>query len=429
MREQKEVIFGCKHFCMGVHFDSDWLVRSDWTVDLTHPRVDAEEGWQYATSFTEPEERWSAEPPPPLQRLLSGSGAMAVGLGGASSRSSSAGRSSGLQSWVRRRRWVRVMRRRLDIPPLPFLGPDGNMYQICGDGAMIPYVNEEGNEFTDSDGHEMAAMPVSNLSMSQDYVSRSRYVAGAPSPDTATNGASQSAVDTRRAIAKLERAVMELRMGMLGMHSHLQSPIYRNDFVQATRILREEPKRRCFSMLIAENLSANVSQLVQQALFSLVVRVHQFYFPLKSLISVSRGGIEEDGIDDDSDDEEFYYPGNSPTSTTTPRPPSTHSHHSQSTDYFNRPTISRTSTDLTPHLSQAPEFRVPTHETPQKVARSRSGTPTPHLIHAQWERDDAVSQCSGCKRRFTFLFRKVCFEILNLGEQLFMAVVNLLCSM
>ena len=35
-----------------------------------------------------------------------------------------------------------------------------------------------------------------------------------------TNGASQSAVDTRRAIAKLERAVMELRMGMLGMRFH-----------------------------------------------------------------------------------------------------------------------------------------------------------------------------------------------------------------
>lgn len=120
-------------------------------------------------------------------------------------------------------------------------------------------------------------------------------------------------------------------------------------------------------------------------------------------------GIDAEGeeIDDDSDDDEFHYPGSSPTSTT-PRPSSVHSHRSQSTDYFNRPTITRTSTDLTPHLSQAPEFRVPTHEAPQKIALPRSGTPTPHLIHAQWERDVAVTQCNSCKRRFTFLFRKVC---------------------
>ena len=141
-----------------------------------------------------------------------------MGLGGTPGRSSSASRSSSLQSWVRRRRWVRVMRRRLDIPPLPFLGSDGNMYQISGDGALLPYVGEEGNEFTDSDGHEMSAMPVSNLSMSQDYVARSRYLAGTPAVDSTTNGATRSAVDTRRAITKLERAVMELRMGMLGMY-------------------------------------------------------------------------------------------------------------------------------------------------------------------------------------------------------------------
>lgn len=111
--------------------------------------------------------------------------------------------------------------------------------------------------------------------------------------------------------------------------------------------------------------------------------------------------------DDDSDDQSFHYPGSSPTSTTTPRPPSVRSQRSQATDYFSRPTISRTSTDLTPHLSQAPEFRVPTHEAPQKIMVSRRNTPTPHSIHAQWERDETVSECHECKRRFTFLFRKV----------------------
>lgn len=141
---------------------------------------------------------------------------MAVGLsGGSSSRSSSSSRASGPQNWVRRRRWVRVMRRRLDIPPLPFLGPDGNMYQISGDGTLVPHISDEETEYDDSDGHEMASMPVSNLSMSQDYVARSRYLAGTPA-DGIVNGDNVSFVDARRAIAKLERAVMELRMGMLG---------------------------------------------------------------------------------------------------------------------------------------------------------------------------------------------------------------------
>lgn len=118
--------------------------------------------------------------------------------------------------------------------------------------------------------------------------------------------------------------------------------------------------------------------------------------------------IDEDGPydDDDSDDESFHYPGSSPTSTTA-RPPSVRSQRSQATDYFNRPTISRTSTDLTPHLSQAPEFRVPTHEAPQKIMVPRRNTPTPHSIHAQWQRDEAVSECHECRRRFSFLFRKV----------------------
>lgn len=33
--------------------------------------------------------------------------------------------------------------------------------------------------------------------------------------------------------------------------------------------------------------------------------------------------------------------------------------------------------------------------------------PTPHQVHAQWERDDAASECRECHRRFTFLSRRV----------------------
>lgn len=191
-------------------------------MDLTYPKVDAEEGWQYARSFDDPDEEWSAEPPPALERLLSGAGVMTAGFGASTSRQSSALRSINAQSWVRRRRWVRVMRRRLDIPPLPYLGSEGSMYQLAEDGTLEPYVTDTRDDDYGSDGYELGAMPRTFLSVSQDYVARSRYLAGTPA-DTSVNGDPTSAIEMRRAITKLEQAVMELRTGIFGWISfHFQ---------------------------------------------------------------------------------------------------------------------------------------------------------------------------------------------------------------
>lgn len=191
--------------------------RSDWTLDLTYPRVNVEEGWQYAHSFDDAEDQWSAEPPPQLERLLTGSGVMTMGLSTPHVRQGSSSTSVSSQKWVRRRRWVRVMRRRLDIPPLPFLGPDGAMYQLSGEGVLVPSFADGSSDEYERDGHELGAMPASFLAVSQDYVARSRYLAGVThGSDTPTHGEGPSAIETRRAIAKLERAVMELRTGMLG---------------------------------------------------------------------------------------------------------------------------------------------------------------------------------------------------------------------
>lgn len=108
------------------------------------------------------------------------------------------------------------MRRRLDIPPLPFLGTDGAMYDLSSGGTLMPHISDVQSDGFSGDGQELGAMPTSFLSTSQDYVARSRYLAGTPAVDSLTNGDPLSAVDARRAIAKLERAVMELRTGMLG---------------------------------------------------------------------------------------------------------------------------------------------------------------------------------------------------------------------
>ncbi|OSD04369.1 hypothetical protein PYCCODRAFT_1444065 [Trametes coccinea BRFM310] len=348
-----------------------WL--SDWTLDVTPPNVDAQDGWQYAHSFNDPHDEWVAEPPPQLERLLNGGGAVAVGLGG-SNRSRSSSRASastgshphGSQTWVRRRRWVRVMRRRLDIPPLPFLQPDGAMYHLV-DGQLIPYIEHDGSEFGGSDGQEMAAMPSSGMS-SQDYVARARYLVGTPQPDDRDTG---SALEARRMIAKLERATNELRQGILSdddAERRIQAEVLLNAYN------RELERRR---------MAASAQGL---------------------LLSGQDDTTFDD--DDDDDEEEFRYPG-APSPPLTARPPSIRS---TTTDYFGRASgsSSRTPADLTPHLSQAPEFRVPTHEAPQKVFTPRWPAPVPHQVHAQWERDDAVSECRECRRRFTFLNRRHC---------------------
>ena len=155
---------------------------------------------------------------------MSGTGAVSAGLNSPSRRSPSgsngrAGQSSrpnsmSAQHWVRRRRWVRVMRRRLDIPPMPFLQPDGRMYHLDADGVLIPTADEDENNFSE-DGQEMGSMPSTGLSSAQDYVARARYLAGSPYEDAESSSRDTSVVDVRRAIAKLERATTELRQGIL----------------------------------------------------------------------------------------------------------------------------------------------------------------------------------------------------------------------
>ncbi|KAJ3892916.1 hypothetical protein GG344DRAFT_87465 [Lentinula edodes] len=409
-----------------------WL--SDWTLDVTHPGVDADQGWQYARNFDDPEEEWTPEVTGALGRVLGGglgglSGVLRTppGLGRSSSNSDSrSGSGSNSTSatptpttYVRRRRWVRVMRRRLDIPPLPFLFPDGKMYLVREDGGLVRYIHhpnvsdedasqprspaywdpnassdevaysygEEGHQ----EGQELSTIP-SRSSKAQDYVSRARYLVGSQTygldSDGIQNGdnagGSLSAVDARRTIAKLERATMELRLGVSG-----DTDIERK--TQAQVLLHTYTRE-----LERQKASAEVQGWV--------------------LTTPGAGEGIHDGDeydyeeDDDDDDESFHYPM-SPTNasgSTSIRP-------SSRSSSSNRPEPGRSSSinsatnstisDLTHHLSQAPEFRVPTHEAPRSQTVSRAGS-GPQYVH-QWEKDDDVSQCRECRRRFSFLLRRV----------------------
>ncbi|KAF9263528.1 hypothetical protein L218DRAFT_901696, partial [Marasmius fiardii PR-910] len=333
-----------------------WL--SDWTLDVTHPNVDAEEGWQYSHRFGDQDDIWTAEMPLPLERMISGGVGLSPGLGSPSSRRSAQSQPA---SWVRRRRWIRVMRRRLDIPPLPFLLPDGGMYLIDDKGGLVPYTEERPNPSEDEEGQELGAMSSNFLSAGHDYVGRARYLVGTQSD---WDVAAVTPIEARRAIAKLERATTELRQGILNdedVERRTQAEVLLNAYG------RELERRR---------LAAGAQGL---------------------LISGDDDHMENE---DDDSEEEFRYPGSSPRESMVRS-----SRSSISADYFNRPSTSRQTTDLTPQLSQAPDFRVPTHEAPQKVTRWTQ--PSPHQIH-QWERDEDVSQCRECQRRFNFINRRHC---------------------
>lgn len=196
----------------GVERSHFWL--SDWTLDVTHPNVDAEDGWQYARQFTDTDDQWTADVSPQLERILTGN-VVSNGIGSSSGRAStplSPASTRSAQSWVRRRRWVRVMRRRLDIPPTPFLQPDGKFYLLEGPNQLVPFTqNGQEDDHAGGEGQELTTLPQSFLSSQYDYVGRARYLVGTPNPEDELDS-----MEMRRAIAKLERATMELREGVAG---------------------------------------------------------------------------------------------------------------------------------------------------------------------------------------------------------------------
>ncbi|ORY85384.1 hypothetical protein BCR35DRAFT_313422 [Leucosporidium creatinivorum] len=351
------------------HSEAAWFWLSDWSVDLTDPSSSPVDGWSYATSFDAAAEEWSSEPPADLQRVLEGDSGMS--LGG--------------QKWVRRRRWVRVMRRRLDIPSWGF-----------GEVKQDEEVDANDSKAADT-LHSPAAPPAT-----EDYRARAQFLAGihvpaASSSDRASirsgktvlaEGESEPELDRvelRKAAARLERAADELRAGILSDEN-------------------AETRRKAEGEL--EGF------------------LHQL-----ALIRTELGPEDEE---DDSDDE-FIYSGRdadpddddtrSVFTTITNRPASITSRQSarsvsggSTSDYFSQSTGTAPATspypDLTPQLSQAPDFRVPTHETSQihhsravKVGGS-SPTSSRAATAAVWEADELANECRRCQRKFTFFIRK-----------------------
>lgn len=149
---------------------------------------------------------------PQLERLVSSKVIIPAGLGSTMNNSLSSPHPNLSQPmWVRRRRWVRIMRRRLDIAPLPFLEPDGAMYHLKLDGSLIP-CESISYDIPDADaGQELVTIPSNPSSPVRDYVARARSLADNGIHDDGATRSSPSAIETRR---MLVRAISELKEGI-----------------------------------------------------------------------------------------------------------------------------------------------------------------------------------------------------------------------
>lgn len=344
--------------------------QSEWQQDLTSPQVDAEEGWQYGQSFDTPEERWLAAPPAPLTRLLEGRGLgqnMQRAVTGAMLGSSDAVTNGDVEAistdWVRRRRWVRVMRRRLDIDFEDDLGEEkvssaiANAQQPLGKSGLLTSCSV-------FEAQQMARSDAEKLGSQADYIARSRAMAGnALHPD------SQSAEQLKTYITRLELAVSELR----------NNAFNDNDTDRQAR---------------AEELLKG---------YTLQLRV------LRQEV-----GLEADSEDEDDGDEdaEFIYPNSYKddgqsvitrigTPSVTPSgivPP----HQRSAPNEVGLSLGATRSVDL----ANAADFRVPTNEMPSRPSLITRPSLQEQVLLPTWENDGDVGSCRGCNRKFTFFLRK-----------------------
>ncbi|SNX85550.1 uncharacterized protein MEPE_04259 [Melanopsichium pennsylvanicum] len=373
----------------GTEEESSHFWLCEWQLDTTHPLVDVEQGWQYAQSFDALDDKWSSQPPAPLERLLEGRGlsasvtrALTGGAGLANAQGDQEASSSG---WVRRRRWIRVLRRRLDIE-------FGDDLEAC-EGAVHTDRDEHSSDAVHgSEGHGlstaaiMAAQEAAKLECSQlgpdaDYVSRAKALAGSSAAAGATpaDALGDDRDELARRIARLVMAITELRAA------------FEDDDVE--RRSRAEDLRKEFTL--------QLGQLRQAA------------------------GLDVDEDEDaaDDDDDEFIYPNsykddgasvftrmvNGETSGTISRPPISQ-RQSSAASLLRGVAPSEAGTSLaaarSADLAANREFRVPTNEAPNKVTLRRGPVMREQNLQPQWERDEEARDCRGCGRHFTFFLRK-----------------------
>lgn len=348
-----------------------WL--SDWQIDLTHPLVDAEQGWQYSQSLDTQEEKWLATPPPTLSRLVEGRGLgqsvqRAVILATGSSSASAVEAEAVNSDWVRRRRWVRVMRRRLDIE----FGDELEAAEQASSSLAAAHGQQRGGILTSAlvyEAQQAGRSDAEGLGPEADYLSRSRAMAGSSPTTTRADLVNQGEDNIRRQITRLELAVNELR---------------------SFAFVDDDATRQGQAEELLKDYTLQLGYLRQAA------------------------GLEEGSEDgEDDDDDEFIYPNSykddGQSIITRIGTPSVTNSGIVPPRIRSTPSEAGTSMAATrsADLANAMEFRVPTNEVPHRAVQypHQHGYREQNLLPT-WEHDGDAVQCRGCNRKFTFFLRK-----------------------
>ncbi|BGP29023.1 hypothetical protein JCM10296v2_000759 [Rhodotorula toruloides] len=313
---------------------SAWIWLSNWVVDTTAPSGSPIDGWSYATSFDAPDNDWTPEPPLDVRRALEGGASLAT-LG------------SG-KKWVRRRKWVRVMRRRLDLPDWGF-----------ADQPPFPRRVEQHDASAESD----------------DYRSRAQFLAGVTG-ETELNGVEgDERTELGKVAARLERAADELRRGMANDQDDERRRAAQDDlevFLQQLALVK--------SQLGGEGDEEDDSD--DEFVYS--GRDADGDDDARSVWTTTRPASIASGHASTSRGDYFVQPGHpssaSSASVASPRPV------------------------LTPQL--APDFRVPTNETSASIRSHVSPAFQQRPLRPAWEPDEAANECRRCDKSFTFFNRK-----------------------
>lgn len=360
-----------------------WLC--EWQIDRSHPQVDPEDGWQYAPSFDTPEGKWTAQMPPRLLQILDGRG-----WSGSVARALTAGAiddSEASTDWVRRRRWIRVMRRRLDID----FGDDLEAAEQVGGTRQ----RSEHASVIEA-AQRAAQQDLEALSSDADYLKRAQVLASGAQLQSDPDDAA-----VRGRMARLQMAIRELRSGAF------------TDDVDVDSQSRAEE--------LLKDYTIQVGQLRQ---------------------ALSDGGDDEDEDDpsgeDDDDEDEFIYPNSfkdtqsvitrinapgvldadpSATTSTSPAGPSRASPSPSSIPANGSGAYVATSPSVVStaahqqrshDLAQARgQFRVPTNDAPSfGWHQSRPPALQQTSLVPVWEHDDVTSTCRSCSKKFTFFTRK-----------------------
>lgn len=357
-----------------------WMWISDWTVDLTSPVGSPLDGWSYAPSFDTSAQEWTATPPASASASASESGS-GSGSGGTAS-----------QKWVRRRAWVRVMRRRLDLPDWGFEDVEPRRRRSSlAEEADVP-------------AHESEAAEL----VPMDYRSRARFLIGQSSdiwdqlsPVAPSSEGPELAVDQvelRKRVAQLERAADELRRGIA---EDAEDPERRRD---AERDLEESLRMLALLRTKQDGSAAHaaVDEEGSSRFFSFPCFRKFRCLQLTRSEATDENEFIYTGVDAPDDDDarsvwtSMHPPSVSSASGARLQPSRSASSHSMTSSA--RPV-------LTPQV--APEFRIPTNE----VAVPNRPFHSPSLLQGQslrppWEPDHATNSCRRCGKHFSLLNRR-----------------------